>query len=116
MENVIVGWLGMVVRKGLSDGFLRVARLAVDFLAPVGRVRGEELRGFAVWGGVVFRAVGAVACTLEELSRVAEGHAVQVALVGMPSWYWEMVLAIEFEFLLDDAERLLGDFALDGPI
>ncbi len=100
----------------LSGHFLRVALLAVDFLAPVRRIRREELGGFAIGGRVVFRAVRAVARPFEELSRVTERHAVQMPLIGMAMRNREMMFAVELEFLFDDSEGLPCDLALDGPI
>ncbi len=90
--------------RRLSEDFLRVAFFAVDGFVSVG----------GVGGGHAFPTL--VAFSLEEFSWVTESHAVEVALVGMPFRNREAVLAVEFELLLDNPERLARSFALNRPI
>lgn len=101
---------------GLSEDFLRVAGFAVDGFGAVESVGGEKLHGLTVGSRVVFRAVRAVANAFEEFAGIPKCHAVEVALIGVSPWDWEVMLAVELEFLRDDSERFLGGFALDGPV
>ena len=57
-----------------------------------------------------------VTFSLIELPRIAECHTVEVPLVWMSPWYWQVMLAIELQFLLDDTKWLLAHLTLYSPI
>ncbi len=90
--------------RKLIDNFPLVALLAVDGFAAVRRVRRNHLPS------------ALVAIPLEELAGTPERHAVEVALVGMPSWNREVMFSVKLEFLLDYPEGFSGSLAFDGPI
>ena len=56
-----------------------------------------------------------IALSLPQLSWISECHSLSVTFIGMEVGNGEALIAVEVEFLLDDAEGTASCFAADGP-